>query len=323
MEKFSNPKVSILVPVYGVEKYIAQCAESLFNQSYQNIEYIFVNDCTRDNSIQILESIIEKYPNRKQQIKIISHAENKGLVNARKTAIENATGEYIVHVDSDDYITSDAIQKLVKVVINDCKIDIVFGDYTHVYKDKTRDCHHSLIFNVDEVACNMIKRNGLYNIWNNLIRKSLYKDLEIPNINNGEDYVTMPRLVSRAKSIAYTGECTYMYTHYNVNSFQNMSRNNQYVNDLRKALDYLFSYYGKENIAYLTALNTAAYIFDATNILNLPSLQKIKEYSIYLKNNVLIDVLSVKFVYRLVMTLYMKNKFFALLLLTKCFRLTR
>ena len=81
-------KVTVAVPIYGVEKYIERCAVSLFEQTYSNIEYIFVNDCTCDNSMGILKSILDKYPERKKQVKIIVHEQNKGLGAARNTAIK-------------------------------------------------------------------------------------------------------------------------------------------------------------------------------------------------------------------------------------------
>ena len=80
-------KVSILVPIYGVEKYIEQCAISLFSQTYEDVEYIFVNDCTPDNSISILEKVLANYPERKSQTKIINHPENRGLGAGRKTVM--------------------------------------------------------------------------------------------------------------------------------------------------------------------------------------------------------------------------------------------
>ena len=89
------PKVSVIVPVYGVAQYIEKCARSLFEQTLEDIEYIFVDDCTQDNSIEILHNIIKDYPHRQQQTRIIHHETNKGLPIARKTGIENATGKYI------------------------------------------------------------------------------------------------------------------------------------------------------------------------------------------------------------------------------------
>ncbi len=101
--------VSIIVPIYNVEKYIERCAVSLFEQDFEDIEYIFVNDCTPDNSIQILEEVIEKYPNRKSNVKIIHYKANKGLGSARKTGLEQATGEYVLHIDSDDWVELDMV----------------------------------------------------------------------------------------------------------------------------------------------------------------------------------------------------------------------
>ena len=72
-------KVSILVPVYGVEQYIEKCARSLFEQTYSDIEYVFVNDCTKDDSIGVLKRVLEKYPQRMQQVRIINHEKNMGL----------------------------------------------------------------------------------------------------------------------------------------------------------------------------------------------------------------------------------------------------
>ena len=120
--------VSICVPIYGVEKYIERCAISLFEQTYKNIEYIFVNDCTQDNSIDVLKSIIEKYPVRKNCVRIINHERNKGLGAARNTAITNATGMFIMHVDSDDYVEKDIVERLVKKQ-NENNSDIVTCGY--------------------------------------------------------------------------------------------------------------------------------------------------------------------------------------------------
>ena len=87
-------KVSVCIPVYGVEKYIERCARSLFEQTMQEgIEFIFVNDCTPDKNIEILERVLAEYPHRKEQTKIIHHENNKGLVSARNTGLTYAVGE--------------------------------------------------------------------------------------------------------------------------------------------------------------------------------------------------------------------------------------
>ena len=102
-------KISILTPVYGVEKYIEQCARSLFEQSYAPIEYIFVDDCTPDKSIGILQSLLKEYPERAQQVRIIHHDRNRGVGAARQTALMAATGDYLLFADSDDMLPEDAV----------------------------------------------------------------------------------------------------------------------------------------------------------------------------------------------------------------------
>ena len=108
------PLVSILVPVYKVEKYIERCARSLFEQSYENLEYVFVDDCSPDDSVQILERIIKNYPLRAERVHIIRHEKNKCLLEARKTAIKYSNGEFLSHVDSDDWLEPNAIEMLMQ-----------------------------------------------------------------------------------------------------------------------------------------------------------------------------------------------------------------
>lgn len=128
-----NPLVSIIIPVYGVEDYIARCARSVFRQTYQNLEIIFVDDCTPDNSIGVLRQVMEEYPERKMQVKILKHEHNRGLSAARNTGIEAATGEYIYFLDSDDAITEDCIEKLTEPL----KVkgyDFVVGNHDQIGK---------------------------------------------------------------------------------------------------------------------------------------------------------------------------------------------
>ena len=82
------PKVSVIIPIYGVEKYIERCARSLFEQTLDDIEFVFVNDCTQDKSMEVLQTIIDKYPNRKGQVRIVHHEVNKGKGRALKTAFQ-------------------------------------------------------------------------------------------------------------------------------------------------------------------------------------------------------------------------------------------
>ena len=98
------PKVSVIVPIYKVEPFIERCARSLFEQTLDDIEYIFVNDCTPDKSMEVLSRVLEDYPGRKEQVRIITMPVNSGLPKVRRAGLEVASGDYIIHCDSDDWV---------------------------------------------------------------------------------------------------------------------------------------------------------------------------------------------------------------------------
>lgn len=122
------PKVSVCVPIYNVEKYIEKCARSLFEQTLDDIEYIFVNDCTPDNSLDILQRVLDEYPQRKSQVLIISHDANKGIASVRNTGLKQATAKYLIYCDGDDWVEPDMYQKLYEKA-EDCGADMVWCNY--------------------------------------------------------------------------------------------------------------------------------------------------------------------------------------------------
>ena len=120
-------KVSIIIPVYGAEQYIATCVTSVLNQSYPDIEMILVDDCSPDNSMQVAQKVIDRHP-RRNCVKMLSHKRNQGQSCARNNGIEAATGDYIYLLDSDDFLPADAIQLLVQQSANG-QADLVLGNY--------------------------------------------------------------------------------------------------------------------------------------------------------------------------------------------------
>jgi glycosyltransferase involved in cell wall biosynthesis len=125
--------VSIIVPVYNVEKYITRCFDSIVNQIYLNIECIFIDDCSPDKSFNILKKLIAEYSGN-ISFHIERHDENKGLSEARNTGINNAAGEYLYFLDSDDEITKNCIQTLVALVLKYENVDIAQGNAYQVPK---------------------------------------------------------------------------------------------------------------------------------------------------------------------------------------------
>ena len=117
------PKISVLIPIYNVDKYLEECLESIINQTEKNIEIICVEDGSTDNSSLILE----QYQNSDNRIKIIWHDKNQGLCKSRKDAVICACGEYIMFVDSDDYLDKNACEELYNAITNK-KVDVLqFG----------------------------------------------------------------------------------------------------------------------------------------------------------------------------------------------------
>ena len=123
--KSENPLVTIGIPVYNVEPYIEKCLLSVLNQTYQNLEILVVDDLGTDNSMEIVNEIQQSHP-LGNCINIIRHPENRGLGEARNTAIENAKGQYLCFVDSDDYIEPKTIEILLKEA-EDNDTDAVFA----------------------------------------------------------------------------------------------------------------------------------------------------------------------------------------------------
>lgn len=216
------PKVSVLVPIYGVERYIGKCAESLLGQDYPNIEYIFVDDCTPDKSIDQLQRIVARHPRRQTAVHILHNAKNRGLAATRNIALRAATGEYIMHIDSDDYLTADdAISKAMETARNE-EADIVLFDMLHVFPDKQAAGKQRCCNRPHEQARRIIRREASACVCGGIYRRTLYTQHDIQAVEGldmGEDYATKPRLFYHARKISHLPLPLYGYTHLNDNSY--------------------------------------------------------------------------------------------------------
>lgn len=121
------PKVSIVVPIYNVEKYLKRCLDSLVNQTFRDIEIICVNDCSPDNSQKIIDEYVEKYP---QMINVVVNQVNCGLGKSREIGINKSTGTYIMFVDSDDYVEENWVEVFVSAIESEQNLEMVIGGYS-------------------------------------------------------------------------------------------------------------------------------------------------------------------------------------------------
>ena len=205
-------KVSVIVPVYGVEKYIERCARSLFKQTLQEIQFIFVDDCTPDNSINILKEIIKDYPNRESQVIILNHEINKGLPAARQTGIKTATGEYIAHCDSDDWVELNLYETMYNAAVSqhaDVSVCNCFDSNGSNYV-KERDGGYKN--SINECIDDMLHGKMWWSLCNKLIMREIYNhSIEYPKDGMGEDMCTTLQLMLFCKTIVYCPSVHYYY----------------------------------------------------------------------------------------------------------------
>lgn len=214
-------KVTIIVPVYGVEKYIGECAESLFAQTYDDIEYIFCDDCTPDRSIDVLRDVMERHPNRKEHVNILRNESNKGIGGTRQRLVSSVTSECFLFVDSDDVIPLNAVEVLVSRM-KETDADIVEGGYA-IYSDgkvgKTiLPSHDSPTKYLNKLLCQNII---LPRVWGRLYKTSVLqqvKNLFIEGIDFAEDICATSRLAC-VTSRSWTDEVIYYYRTDNINSY--------------------------------------------------------------------------------------------------------
>lgn len=208
-------KVSIIIAVYKSSNYISECAHTLFQQTLNDIEYIFINDATPDNSMDILNRIIEEYPSRKQHIKIINLNTNKGVSNARRIGIENATGEYVIHTDSDDWVDLDMYERLYQKA-KETDADIVGCNFRHEFSDVQYDFHQQYAETMEENISRLINGRIFPSLCTSLTRRSLIEDngISFPvGLNMGEDLFFNLQLYLHAKKIVSINWAPYHYRH--------------------------------------------------------------------------------------------------------------
>ena len=207
--------VSIIVPVYSASNYIERCAHSLFGQTFDDIEYVFVNDCTPDDSIEKLQKTIEQYPRRKERIKIINHEKNRGVSASRQTGIDNSTGSYILFVDNDDWIKPEMVETMYHKAKSE-EADIVVCDFI-VEKNHSNEYRSEYVSdNKDDYFRDMLE-NKLCNgyLWNKLIHRSFF---ELPDCRFNENLIIVDDYFALVRIYYYIEKCVKIdkaFYHYN------------------------------------------------------------------------------------------------------------
>ncbi len=176
-------KVCVIIPVYKAEAYIEKCTRTLFGQTLDNLEYIFVDDCSPDHSIEVMERVLNEFPNRKSQVKVIRHEVNQGVSAARQHGVGAADAEYIIHCDPDDYLELDMYEAMYRKAKED-KADIVLCDIfindkreSFISKQKPHELSSGSLMQSIGGSSRTRIHGGL---WNKMIKSSVYKNKEFP-----------------------------------------------------------------------------------------------------------------------------------------------
>lgn len=208
-----NPKVSILVPIFGVEKYIERCAQSLFRQTYDNLEFVFVDDCSPDRSVEVLYGVINLFPEHRHKIRLIHNPKNLGLSCSRNIAISEARGDFLLIVDSDDYISADAVSCLVEQQIKH-DADLVTGGAYWDYGDKIKLFDPYRPKDKEAFLLDILSASYHHRVWGRLLRRSVFIEHRvkaIDSLNVGEDMQIMVQFAYYANTFVFIDNPIYYY----------------------------------------------------------------------------------------------------------------
>lgn len=230
-------KVSVIIPIYGVERYVGRCVDSLMRQTLDEVEYIFVDDCTPDKSIEVVEEVLVNYPERQGQVTILHHEVNKGLPAARNTGMTVATGEYIFHCDSDDFVEPTLLEDMYRAA-KEHEADYVWCDWFLSYENSERYMKMPSYSSADEALRGMLAGEMKYNVWNKLVKRNLYVDngIEFPAGHSMGEDMTMIRVLAHSTSIACVNKALYHYVKTNSDAMTNHLKE-QALNDIKHNVD--------------------------------------------------------------------------------------
>ena len=242
MDKY---RISLIVPIYGVEKYIAKFAESALDQTYQDLQFIFVNDGTKDRSMEILRDLIaNRYAHLQSRIVIVDK-ENGGLPSARKAGLDVAEGEYVLFADSDDWMETDAVEK-VMAKADETHADIIYFDLIKEYGNRTsykREREYTGETK-DDFIVNMFNYKSFGYTVTKCFKRRLYTEnvIYFPKLGMHEDIYLMSQIIFYAKSLAHIPEALYHYRKGNPDSFCAQDRLKRHVSSTTNLLD-LYEHY--------------------------------------------------------------------------------
>lgn len=224
--------VSVVVPVYNVEKYLRQCLDSVINQTYRCLEILVVDDGSTDGSAVLCD----EYLSRDERVQVF-HIANQGLSAARNYAIDRARGKFIAFVDSDDWLEEKAIQILIDKAIT-TNADVISCRFYQEYVNKTEESSEAReLFTAqgeDILKAVVLERKVSNDVWNKLYKAELFESIRYPNGRVYEDIATTYQLLQKAEKLTHIPDCLIHYR----------NRKNSISNDhsMKRLIDYWAAY---------------------------------------------------------------------------------
>ena len=205
------PDVSVIIPVFKTEQFIERCCRSLFAQTLGSIEYVFVDDCSPDGSIAVMRKVLEDYPDRKDQVRVIRMDRNSGQAAVREAGLREASGEYLIHCDSDDWVEPDMYRLLHERAVSE-DADVVICDMFR--SDGMSDSFFGCGFRGSKTyAEDVVAKRVFPALWNKLTRRSLFlsEGFVHPVCNLGEDYAITSQVAVHCGRVSYVDKPLYHY----------------------------------------------------------------------------------------------------------------
>ena len=242
------PNISVIVPVYKAETFIKRCAESLFQQTMKDgVEFIFVNDCTPDNSMQILKDVASGYPDRLHQIHYVNRSLNRGVSSSRNTGLALAKGEYIFYADADDCADSEMLADMYRAA-KEHDADIVRCDFICSFSTYEQRINQNS--EADPMECiKLLLSEKLHGaLWTKLVKRTLYTDNEIFFYDgNWGDLRASVQLFYYAKKITYVSKAYYHYIQYNLHSLS-VKNLDKRLHDMMRQTDGIIEFLNSRNV---------------------------------------------------------------------------
>lgn len=304
-KKDMEEKISVIIPIYQVENFLRKCIETIVEQTYQNLEIILVDDGSKDNCPQICD----EYARKDERIKVI-HKENGGLSDARNVGIENATGDYLFFIDSDDWVEKDILSHLY-IMLKENKADIAECQYEKVYQEQDiieNEKEKVMLLQPRQALENLAVENKINNIiiCSKLYKSKLFREIRFPKGKIHEDEYTTYKLFYMANKIVVTNLKLYYYRQREGSII--VTKFNPKRLDVIQAYEERLKFYQKKDEKHLYKLEITKFLyillycyyhskkakFDKQTIKNIKTKYK-KVYKQYCKVNPMISKEKVKY----------------------------